>query len=189
MHSKTARNKKRIFLRPPAEPDFTEFTRLNLASQDLHRGLVQPPLDREQFEKFLERNRIPGTACFLICQRGDGAIAGSITLSQIVYGGFQNAYLGYYLGAGFTGKGYMSEAVEAILRHAFKTLRLHRIEANVQPHNEASIAVLKRTGFVREGYSERYLKIGGRWRDHERWAIIVENWKKKNGNKRSTDTK
>ncbi len=113
----------------------------------------------------------------MICRNTDGAIVGVINLSQIFRGVFQNAYLGYYLGGKFTGFGFMSEAVELILRLAFKELKLHRIEANVQPHNLASIAVLQRTGFTKEGFSRKYLKIGGRWRDHERWVIIAEDWK------------
>jgi [ribosomal protein S5]-alanine N-acetyltransferase len=73
----------------------------------------------------------------------------------------------------------MTEAIQLMLNHAFKQLNLHRVEANVQPHNASSIALIKRAGFVREGYSRRYLKIGGRWRDHERWAILYEDWKQR----------
>ena len=63
-----------------------------------------------------------------------------------------------------------------MLRHAFDTLRLHRLEANIQPSNQASIALVRRAGFTREGFSRRYPKINGRWRDHERWAILREDW-------------
>jgi ribosomal-protein-alanine N-acetyltransferase len=59
----------------------------------------------------------------------------------------------------------------------FRDLRLHRVEANIQPHNAPSIALVRRAGFTREGYSPRYLKVAGRWRDHERWALTVETWK------------
>jgi [ribosomal protein S5]-alanine N-acetyltransferase len=71
----------------------------------------------------------------------------------------------------------LTEAVELILRVAFGQLKLHRVEANVQPGNVLSIAVLKRSGFTKEGFSRKYLKIAGRWRDHERWAIIKEDWR------------
>jgi len=74
-------------------------------------------------------------------------------------------------------RGYMSEGLGLILRYAFKQLKLHRLEANIQPRNRASIALVKRAGFVREGYSKRYLKVCGQWRDHERWAILSEDWK------------
>ena len=68
----------------------------------------------------------------------------------------------------------MREGMELTLRFAFSELRLHRVEANIQPANERSLRLAKRVGFKREGFSPRYLKIGGRWRDHERWAILAE---------------
>ena len=71
----------------------------------------------------------------------------------------------------------MREGIELVLREAFLTLRLHRIEANIQPGNQASIALARGAGFRREGFSPRYLKIGGRWRDHERWAILADEWR------------
>ena len=75
------------------------------------------------------------------------------------------------------GKGYGTEAVQLMLKHVFKELKLHRVEANIQPGNIASIALVKRAGFVQEGYSRCYLKISGKWRDHERWALLAKDWK------------
>ncbi len=92
-------------------------------------------------------------------------------------GSFNCAYLGYYGLAPHAGQGYMSEGLAQVLAAAFGRLRLHRVEANVQPANERSIALLRTAGFVREGYSRRYVKIAGRWRDHERWAILAEDWR------------
>lgn len=97
-------------------------------------------------------------------------------MSQIARGNLQSAYLGFRIGAAHAGRGYMTEALPQVLRHAFDKLRLHRLEANIQPGNEASIALVRRAGFTREGFSGRYLKINGRWRDHERWAILREDW-------------
>jgi ribosomal-protein-alanine N-acetyltransferase len=71
----------------------------------------------------------------------------------------------------------MTGALQLALRHAFRTLKLHRVEANIEPGNEASIALVRRAGFTREGFSQRYLKLGGRWRDHERWALLREDWR------------
>ena len=169
---------KKVWLRPPKNEDFEEFVALNKASRNFHRGLANPPLDEEGFAAFLWRNEQKTDACFIICRRDDGVIAGAINLSQIFRSGFQNAYLGYYLGEKFAGQGLMTEAIKLILRFSFKELKLHRIEANVQPHNAASLAILRKNGFIKEGFSRKYLKVGGRWRDHERWAIIVENWNK-----------
>ena len=90
---------------------------------------------------------------------------------------FQSGYLGYAAVAAYAGQGYMREGLGAVLARAFTELGLHRLEANIQPANQASIALVRGAGFVREGFSERYLKIGGRWRDHERWAIRAEQWR------------
>lgn len=167
---------QRVFLRAPVKSDLKESIALNLASLRLHRGLVYPATQAAEFATFLERCRRADCVCCFICRLADGAIVGSINLSQIYGGAFRNAYLGYYVGEQFAGQGYMTEALELMLRYAFEDLDLHRLEANIQPGNVASLALVKRAGFTREGYSRRYLKIGGRWRDHDRWAILAEDW-------------
>ncbi len=169
---------RKVFLRHPKPEDFAELTTLSKASCRFHKNLVSPPFDRQSFDEYLERSESVANESFLICLIEDGAIVGTINLSQLYRKIFQNAYLGYLLFEEFIGRGSMTEAVELILGYAFKTLKLHRIEANVQPRNTASIKVLQKTNFTKEGFSTKYLKIGGRWRDHERWAIIVEDWRK-----------
>ena len=170
---------KELYLRRPESNDFDELIALYKASRKHFSGLAQPKSDRHSYDQLLSEAEKDTTEWFFICRKSDGAIAGTITLSQIFRKGFQNAYLGYLLGASFTGKGYMTEAVALILRFAFVDLKLHRIDANVQPDNEPSLAVLRRNEFTREGFSRKYLKIGGRWRDHERWAMIREDWKRR----------
>jgi ribosomal-protein-alanine N-acetyltransferase len=167
----------RVYLRPPAKRDMVEFLALNRASVKLHRGLVAPPVEADEFHAFLKRCRRKDSACLLVCRVEDDSLVGSINLSQIFRGGFQNAYLGYYVGAPYANQGYMTEAIQLTLRYAFEHLKLHRLEANIQPGNAPSIALAKRAGFRLEGYSRNYLKICGRWRDHERWAIIAEDWR------------
>jgi ribosomal-protein-alanine N-acetyltransferase len=107
----------------------------------------------------------------------DGAILGGINFSEIVRGNFRSAYLGYQIGEPFARRGYMTEALQLALRFAFGRLRLHSVEANIQRGNRASIALVRRAGFRLEGFSRRYLKISGRWRDHERWALLAEDWR------------
>jgi ribosomal-protein-alanine N-acetyltransferase len=177
-NTKTIITGERVVLRPPRKKDGAEFLAMNRRSASLNRGLASPPTKPAQFDDFLKRSKRPDAACFLICRKVDGAIMGSIAVSQISRGGFLSAYLGYQIGAEFARQGYMTEAIQLLLRYAFADLKLHRLEANIQPGNVASIALVKRAGFVREGYSRRYLKIHGRWRDHERWAILVEDWRK-----------
>ena len=114
---------------------------------------------------------------FEICRASDDAVVGSIEISRIARGNFQSAYLGYRVAAAERRQGYMTEALQLALRHAFRALKLHRVEANIEPGNEASIALVRRAGFTLEGFSRRYLKHGGRWRDHERWALLREDWR------------
>jgi ribosomal-protein-alanine N-acetyltransferase len=114
---------------------------------------------------------------FEIRRTSDGAVVGSIEISRIARGNFQSAYLGYRIADAERRRGYMTEALQLALRHAFRALELHRVEANIEPGNEASIALVRRAGFTREGFSRRYLKLGGRWRDHERWALLREDWR------------
>ena len=166
----------RITLRLPRAADGAAYIALNRRSRRFHAGLASPPREAAAFRELLRRNRHPQNKCWLIFRRTDRAVVGAVELSQIVAGKFRSAYLGYHIGAPFARQGYMREALEAVLRLAFGALRLHRVEANIQPQNRASIALVKSLGFRREGYSRRYLKIGGRWRDHERWALLVDDW-------------
>ncbi len=169
----------RLYLRYPIIEDCAEFIFSAKSSRKFHRNLVNPAKDEQSFLRFVERSEAKENEFLLICLNSDERIIGAVNLSQIFRLGFQNCYLGYYLFADFIGKGLMTEAVGLILRHAFNNLKLHRVEANVQPENKPSIAVLQRCGFTKEGFSRKYLKIGGRWRDHERWAIIKEDWRNK----------
>jgi ribosomal-protein-alanine N-acetyltransferase len=98
--------------------------------------------------------------------------------SEIGRGVFESSYLGYYAFAPHAGQGYMSEGLNLVLALAFARLKLHRVEANVQPTNRPSVSLVRRAGFTREGFSRHYVKIAGRWRDHERWAMLAEDWRR-----------
>lgn len=168
---------RRVFIRPPAPHDEAEHTALVRASRRFHAGWISAPATPEAFAGLLRRDQAADFAAFLICRREDGAIVGSANLSQIFMGPFQSAYMGYWAGAPYAGRGYMTEGVGLVLTHAFRVMKLHRVEANLQPTNAASRALVQRLGFTMEGYSPRYLKVAGRWRDHERWAVLRESWR------------
>jgi [ribosomal protein S5]-alanine N-acetyltransferase len=171
----------RVVLRTPTAADQDEFIAAMRASRSVHRPWVYMPETPERYVAYLARVQDPRYEPFLACRTQDGAIVGFLNLSEIVRGGFKNAFLGYGGVAAYAGQGYMTEAMRLLLREAFTRLDLHRIEANIQPDNKPSIALAKRCGFELEGFSPRYLKVGGRWRDHERWAIRAETWRANGG--------
>lgn len=168
---------RRTFIRAPRAEDAAEWIRLVRGSRAFHTGWIAPASTPEAFEAHLRRNEAADFAAFVICRKEDGALVGSANLSQIFMGPFQSAYMGYWAGAPYAGQGYMTDGVGLVLTHAFRVLGLHRVEANLQPTNTASRALVQRLGFRQEGYSPRYLKVAGRWRDHERWAILREEWR------------
>ena len=170
-----------VLLRHPAARDRDEFLERVRASRKLHGRWVSAPADAEAFAAWLKRTKGSDVESLLVCRRDDGAIAGVYNISQIFYGHFCSAYLGYYAFAPFGGRGYMREGLQLVLRHAFGPLGLHRLEANIQPENAPSIALVAGAGFRLEGLSPRYLKIAGRWRDHERWAILAEEFLSQRG--------
>ena len=125
----------------------------------------------------LARSQRDDTDTVLVCDVVAGAPMGLISLSNLVSGAFRSATLGYWIGERHAGRGLMGEALDLYLRRAFETLGLHRVEANVRPENTPSRALVRGRGFFLEGYSPRYLEIDGRWCDHERWALLAEEWR------------
>lgn len=163
----------RVVLRPPELSDQTEFIARVLASRALHKPWVAAPSTPDQFSAYVSHMQAPANCGFIVRSAEEGNMVGVINITNIVHGPFRSGYLGYYGFAGFERQGYMRAGLRQAVRHAFKSLKLHRLEANIQPGNTASIALVKSCGFIKEGYSPRYLKINGRWRDHERWAILA----------------
>ena len=166
-----------VTLREVGYGDRDEFLAMVRESRELHRPWAYPPERPDQFDELVLRSQRDDVVTLLACRAGDGDIVGVFTISQIVRGAFQSAFLGYYGSAVHARRGYMRAGLQLVLDHAFGTLRLHRLEANIQPGNEPSLALARGGGFRLEGFSPRYLLIGGRWRDHERWAITAEEWR------------
>lgn len=168
----------RIRLRELRAQDAQAFVDSVRVSRRLHGRWVQPPGTIAEFLTRMEkRNTLANSVSMIAVRVDDDAIVGAFNLSEIIRGPLQQAFLGYYAFAPHGGQGYMREGMKLILIHAFDVLELHRIEANIQPGNERSIALARAAGFVREGFSARYLKIARRWRDHERWAINADMWR------------
>lgn len=161
----------RVVLRPPEARDQEEFLALVAASVTLHRPWMTPPSTATAFAAHLRRYAGPDEQSLLVCRRDTGAIAGMVNINSIIRGRFQNGSLAYAAFAPSAGQGYLSEGLGLVVRHAFERLRLHRLDAQIQPDNHASLRLVQRLGFRYEGLSPELLFIDGAWRDHERWAI------------------
>ena len=166
-----------IFIRPPRASDEDLYLAGVRASRELHRPWVPLIASSEAFQRRLKHARSPRGASFFVFLREPKGLVGVVDLSEIVRGGFQSAYMGYFAFSPYAGRGLMRAGLAQVIQHAFGTMGLHRLEANIQPGNDASIRLVRRLGFTKEGYSKRYLKVGGTWADHERWAILAEDWK------------
>lgn len=186
---------RRVAIRAYTPADAEEFTTRARESRGVHSPWLFPPEDLRAYATYAGRLiDDPTKAGFLVCERerahegrreqegesgergadAGGGIAGFININNIVRGGFLCGALGYGAFAHAAGRGLMSEGLALVVRYAFGPLGLHRLEANIQPANEASLALARRVGFRLEGFSPDFLFIDGAWRDHERWAITAE---------------
>lgn len=169
-----------LSLRPPAPGDFDAWAVLRSNSRQ-HLQPWEPRWADDELTRTAYRRRLriyardsaaDSAYAYFIFRSSDDALVGGLTFSNVRRGVSQAASLGYWVGAGFGGRGIMTEAVRAAIPFAFEHLRLHRIEAACLPHNAASLRVLEKAGFVREGFAHKYLKIDGRWQDHVLLGIV-----------------
>ena len=164
---------------------FRNFVREN---RSFHEPWVQPPDTPQAFRTFMiNRNRSDRYERFLVLRVEDDRLIGVINLNEIVRGVTQTAYLAYYGSQHACGTGAMAEGLQLIMRHAFDRMKLHRLEAGIQPGNERSIRFVKRAGFRCEGLARKLIQINGVWCDHERWAILDEEWRQTQRKPRPTD--
>ena len=172
-----------VALRVPQGSDYAEWAALREASRgflvpweptwpddDLSRGAF-----RRRLKRYADDQRSDLAYAFMIFRNDDNALVGGLTLANIRRGVAQAGSIGYWVGAPFARKGYMTAAVRALVPFCFRTLRLHRLEAACIPANTASIALLEKTGFTREGYARSYLCINGVWQDHLLFARLADD--------------
>lgn len=172
---------RQVTLRAPQLAEYAEWARLRALSRG-HLAPWEPAWPRDDLTKSAYRRRIRhyqrearddlGYA-YAIWSNADNRLLGGLTVSNVRRGVTQSATLGYWLGLPFVRLGYMSDALGAIIPFTFDTLRLHRLEAASQPTNAASMAVLERAGFEREGFARSYLKINGIWQDHVLFGLVA----------------
>ena len=169
-----------VVLRAPQMSDYTEWAALREASRDFLTPWepTWPPDDltrgsfRRRIKRYTEDQRSDLAYPFFVFRKHDNVLVGGLTLANIRRGCAQTGNLGYWTGAAHARRGYMTAAVGGFLPFAFQTLRLHRIEAACIPANVASIRLLEKTGFRREGFAREYLCIDGVWQDHLLYARL-----------------
>jgi [ribosomal protein S5]-alanine N-acetyltransferase len=175
MHYKKIAAGSKVFLSSPSIDDMPEFLETVSRSHDLHFPWVSPPSNQTEYKNYLEKIEMKSNLSFLIKLNENNKIAGVININEVVKGCFQSGYLGFYIFSGFESQGLMSEGLSLVIDYAFNQLKLHRLEANIQPDNIKSISVIKKQKFQHEGFSPKYLKINGAWKDHERFAITTDD--------------
>jgi ribosomal-protein-alanine N-acetyltransferase len=165
-----------VILSAPTSADAGDFIAAARESRALHQSWIEAPDSDARFAGFLRQSGRDDHFAYLLRHASCSGLVGYVNLGNVVRGAFQSAYLGYGAFASHAGRGLMTQGLCAVLDTAFTELGLHRLEANIQPTNVRSLALVQRLGFRKEGYSPRYLRLAGEWRDHERWALRAEDW-------------
>ena len=163
-----------VTISPPTADDRLAFLDAVARSRSLHGEWVSPPATAAAFDEYLERAARSDRASFLVRLADSGEPAGAVNLTNIIREPLCSAFLGFYAFEPHARQGHMKAGLRLVLAAAFNELALHRVEANIQPANVASIAFVRSCGFRREGFSPKYLRIAGQWRDHERWALLAD---------------
>ncbi|WP_370327959.1 GNAT family N-acetyltransferase [Euzebya sp.] len=157
---------------PPTAEDEDAFLEAVAHSRGAHHPWVSPPATAEAFRAYIARRDDRNRSYLIRADEPDGELVGVVNANEIVRGAFLSCYLGYYGFAPAAGRGLMTIGLRLVLDDLFGPVGLHRVEANIQPANARSIALVRRLGFRKEGFSPDYLRIAGAWRDHERWALL-----------------
>jgi ribosomal-protein-alanine N-acetyltransferase len=171
-----------VSLRHPHVGDFAEWADLRGRNREFlvpweptwpHDDLVKSAF-RRRVRRYARDIREDRAYPFLLFRNIDNALVGGCTLSNVRRGVTQSCSIGYWLGQEYAHQGLMTAAVKSLVPYVFNDLHMHRLEAACLPHNDASKMLLKKVGFVEEGYAQRYLKINGCWRDHLLFAIVKD---------------
>jgi ribosomal-protein-alanine N-acetyltransferase len=165
-----------VSLAAPSAADAEEVIAAARDSAKLHSTWVSAPDTAERYAAFLARAAREDQGSYLIRHAECGGLVGYVNINNIVRGALCSGHLGYAAFASHAGRGLMAAGLHAVIGDAFASLGLHRLEANIQPDNLRSLRLVQRLGFRREGFSPRYLLVDGEWRDHERWAVLAEDW-------------
>jgi len=175
---------ERLFLRPPAPEDWAQWAQVRGRNREFLKAYEptwpEDCLSRGFFERRLQKQAQDwqqGAAhSFLIFKKSGEDLIGGVNINNVCRGAAQYATLGYWLDEKEQGQGYMAEALRLVIAYGFTDLRLHRFNAGCLPDNERSVKLLKKIGFVEEGFAEKFVQINGQWQDHRLFGLPIENW-------------
>lgn len=173
---------KQIYVKPVEESDADALLKLEVENRDFFQrftGLREEAFytrqgQLERIQEALKSSKRDQGYLYVIGLRDTEEVIGEIMLTEVVRWNLQSCWIGYFLDQRHNGKGYMTEAVQLVVKHAFQELKFHRIEAGVMPHNLGSIKVLCKAGFHQEGIARKNVNINGQWEDHQTLAILNE---------------
>jgi ribosomal-protein-alanine N-acetyltransferase len=171
--------KRRVFLERPSARRERDYLDAAHRSRALYRGFVIAAANPSEYRDYLRCTRRDSQEAFFVVAAESHELAGVVNINDIGREQEQSGRLGYYAFVPHAGAGLMREGLLHVISLAFLELGLHRLEANIQPANHRSIALVAGLGFQREGAARGYLKIGSRWREHERWSLLCADWRAK----------
>lgn len=171
---------QQVYIRYTEAGDAGELTAVHIRNREFFEKFSPTPREefyteeyqRQAISKHLTDRLEDRMYSYVICLKPDNRIIGSVGLSFVNRGPLQSCMIGFVLDQAYNGKGYMTEAVKQVVRHAFEELKFHRIYGEASPRNPGSIRVLEKAGFHKEGIARSNVKINGKWQDHQVLAII-----------------
>jgi [ribosomal protein S5]-alanine N-acetyltransferase len=166
----------RVHLERPTSSRERDYLDACHRSRALHRGLVAAAATPADYRDYLDRSARPGHESFFVVAAASGQLAGVVNILDIVRNAKSTGRLSYFAFVPHAGSGLMREGVGQVIDVAFRELDLARLDADIQPGNSRSRGLVQRLGFRRGGTPPLQLKIGSRWREHERWTLLRADW-------------
>lgn len=169
----------RAIVRALTADDESAFVALAAESLQFHRKWIKLPTESDEFKRYLSRFDDENAFFFVICDADSDFIVGFVSLTGIEREPYHRGRLGYGVFEQYAKMGYISAGLEHVIHLAFDSLELHRLEADIQPENDPSRWLVDKIGFTCEGTSREFIRINDEWIDHERWALTLDEWRRK----------
>ncbi len=165
----------RTVVRPLTVGDEPAFVALAVENLEFHRRWIKLPTEPDEFKRYFSKFDGENALFFVICDAYSDSIVGFVSLTGIEREPYHRGRLGYGVFERYARMGYVSAGFKQVIDFAFESLKLHRLEADIQPENSPSRRLVEKMGFTCEGVSRGFIRINGEWIDHERWALTPDD--------------